>query len=76
MDQKILPLALNQSVFSECIQHLEKILSTYKTLINKNYQGYINHCIRMAGCYLMQTNYIKEIVAKPCFILLSKVCVD
>ena len=53
MDQKILPLALNQSVFSECIQHLENILSEYKTLINKDYQGYLNHCIRMAGCYLM-----------------------
>ena len=53
MDQKILPLALNQSTFSECIQHLENILSEYKTLINKDYQGYLNHCIRMAGCCLM-----------------------
>lgn len=53
MDQKTLPLTLNQSVFSECIQNLEKILSEYKDLIDKDYNGYFNHCIRMAGCCLM-----------------------
>lgn len=52
----------------------------HNSILGELLQG-IRHEVILAikfsnGVYLMQTNYIKEIVAKPCFILLSKVCVD
>lgn len=52
----------------------------HNSILGELLQG-IRHEVILAikfsnGVYLMQTNYIKEIVAKPCFILLSKVYAD
>ncbi|RLZ11035.1 phosphohydrolase [Acinetobacter sp. 2JN-4] len=45
-------LSLDDDAFIQCSTWIETILQEYKTVIQLNYQGYLNHCKRVAACCL------------------------
>lgn len=46
-------LSLDQDAFVQCTVYIDKILKEYQTVIGKDYQGYLNHCKRVAACCLI-----------------------
>lgn len=46
-------LSLDQDAFSQCSIFIETILQEYQTIIDRDYQGYLNHCKRVAACCLI-----------------------
>lgn len=47
------PQPLDQVVFRQCCELIDEILQDYRAVINQSYQGYLNHCKRVAACCLM-----------------------
>lgn len=43
---------MNMQQFEQCRQHIQTIQEAYRSIIGKDFVGYQNHCIRMAGCCL------------------------
>lgn len=46
-------LSLDNEVSIQCANYIEKILFQYQTIIGADYQGYLNHCKRVAFCCLI-----------------------
>lgn len=46
-------LSLDQDAFRQCSILIETILQEYQTTIDADYQGYLNHCKRVAACCLI-----------------------
>lgn len=53
-------LSLDQDAFSQCSIFIEKILQEYQTIIDRDYQGYLNHCKRVAACCLILSQDSRE----------------
>ncbi|MGB5888153.1 MAG: HD domain-containing protein [Acinetobacter venetianus] len=47
------PQPLAQVAFRQCCELIDEILHGYRAVINQSYQGYLNHCKRVAACCLM-----------------------
>ncbi|MFC3901787.1 hypothetical protein SAMN05421749_101449 [Acinetobacter marinus] len=43
---------MNMQQFEQCRKLIQSILENYRDIIGKDFVGYQNHCIRMAGCCL------------------------
>lgn len=43
---------MNMQQFEQCKQYIQTIQEAYRSIIGKDFIGYQNHCIRMAGCCL------------------------
>ena len=52
-EQQETALSLDNEVFIQCANYIEKILFQYQTIIGADYQGYLNHCKRVAVCCLI-----------------------
>ena len=46
-------LSLNQAAFTQCTVYIDGILKEYQSVIGRDYQGYLNHCKRVAACCLI-----------------------
>ena len=44
---------LDQIAFKRCCDLIDEILQDYRVVINRSYQGYSNHCKRVAACCLI-----------------------
>lgn len=53
-------LSLDQDAFSQCSIFIETILKKYQTIIDRDYQGYLNHCKRVAACCLILSQDSRE----------------
>lgn len=53
-------LSLDQDAFRQCCIFTEKILQEYQTIIDADYQGYLNHCKRVAACCLILSQDSRE----------------
>lgn len=53
-------LSLDQNAFKQCCIFIEIILQEYQTIIDRNYQGYLNHCKRVAACCLILSQDSRE----------------
>ncbi len=53
MNIKKQPQLLDQVEFRQCCELIDEILQDYRAVINQSYQGYLNHCKRVAACCLM-----------------------
>ena len=47
------PQLLDRVEFRRCCELIDEILQDYRAVINQSYQGYLNHCKRVAACCLM-----------------------
>lgn len=47
------PQLLDQIAFKRCCDLIDDILQDYRVVINRSYQGYSNHCKRVAACCLI-----------------------
>ncbi|QSB53193.1 phosphohydrolase [Acinetobacter calcoaceticus] len=53
-------LSLDQNAFKQCSILIETILQEYQTIIDRDYQGYLNHCKRVAACCLILSQDSRE----------------
>lgn len=53
-------LSLDQNAFKQCSIFIETILQEYQTIIDRDYQGYLNHCKRVAACCLILSQDSRE----------------
>jgi len=53
-------LSLDQNGFKQCSILIEIILQEYQTIIDRDYQGYLNHCKRVAACCLILSQDSRE----------------
>lgn len=53
-------LSLDQDAFRQCSILIETILQEYQTIIDRDYQGYLNHCKRVAACCLILSQDSRE----------------
>lgn len=53
-------LSLDQNAFGQCSIFIETILQEYQTIIDRDYQGYLNHCKRVAACCLILSQDSRE----------------
>lgn len=53
-------LSLDQNAFGQCSIFIETILKEYQTIIDRDYQGYLNHCKRVAACCLILSQDSRE----------------
>jgi hypothetical protein len=55
-----LNLTLDQVAFIKCSTFIEEILQEYQNIIGTDYQGYLNHCKRVAACCLILSQDSRE----------------
>ncbi|ENU07793.1 hypothetical protein [Acinetobacter calcoaceticus] len=53
-------LSLDQNAFGQCSIFIETILQEYQNIIDRDYQGYLNHCKRVAACCLILSQDSRE----------------
>ncbi|MFV5375761.1 phosphohydrolase [Acinetobacter calcoaceticus] len=53
-------LSLDQNAFKQCSILIETILQEYQTIIDRDYQGYLNHCKRVAASCLILSQDSRE----------------
>lgn len=58
-------LSLDQDAFSQCSIFIEMILKKYQTIIDADYQGYLNHCKRVAAyCLILSQDSSEDTIRK------------